>query len=103
MRLLLVDDDPDAARVLAKGLRELGYAIDVAGDGGSAIVQAGTTDYDAVLLDVMLPQTDGFAACRTIRESGSAVPILMLTAPRCGRVADRGARLRRGRLSGQAV
>jgi len=80
MRLLLVEDDPDAARVLAKGLREHGYAIDVAGDGNAAIVQAGTTDYDAVLLDVMLPNTDGFAACRTIRESGSAVPILMLTA-----------------------
>ena len=80
MRLLLVEDDPDAARVLAKGLREQGYAIDVAGDGDAAIVQAGTTDYDAVLLDVMLPHTDGFAACRTIRESGSAVPILMLTA-----------------------
>jgi two-component system copper resistance phosphate regulon response regulator CusR len=80
MRLLLVEDDPDAARVLAKGLREQGYAIDVAGDGDAAIVQASTTDYDAVLLDVMLPHTDGFAACRTIRESGSAVPILMLTA-----------------------
>ena len=80
MRLLLVEDDPDAARVLAKGLREQGYAIDVAGDGDAAIVQAGTTDYDAVLLDVMLPLTDGLAACRAIRESGSPVPILMLTA-----------------------
>jgi DNA-binding response OmpR family regulator len=80
MRLLLVEDDPDAARVLAKGLREQGYAIDVAGDGDAAIVHAGTNDYDAVVLDVMLPNTDGFAACRTIRESGSSVPILMLTA-----------------------
>jgi two-component system copper resistance phosphate regulon response regulator CusR len=80
MRLLLVEDDPDAARVLAKGLREQGYAIDVVGDGDTAIVQAGTTDYDAVLLDVMLPVTDGFAACRAIRELGSPVPILMLTA-----------------------
>jgi DNA-binding response OmpR family regulator len=80
MRLLLVEDDPDAARVLAKGLRERGYAVDVAVDGDTAIVQAGTTDYDAVLLDVLLPKTDGFAACRAIRESGGAVPILMLTA-----------------------
>jgi two-component system, OmpR family, copper resistance phosphate regulon response regulator CusR len=80
MRLLLVEDDPDAARVLAKGLRERGYAVDVAGDGDTAIVQAGTTDYDTVLLDVLLPRTDGFAACRAIRESGGAVPILMLTA-----------------------
>jgi two-component system, OmpR family, copper resistance phosphate regulon response regulator CusR len=80
MRLLLVEDDPDAARVLAKGLRERGYAVDVAGDGEIAIVQAATTDYDIVLLDVLLPKTDGFAACRAIRDSGCAVPILMLTA-----------------------
>jgi two-component system, OmpR family, copper resistance phosphate regulon response regulator CusR len=80
MRLLLVEDDPDAARVLAKGLRERGYAVDVAGDGETAIVQAGTIDYDIVLLDVLLPKTDGFAACRAIRDSGCAVPILMLTA-----------------------
>jgi two-component system, OmpR family, copper resistance phosphate regulon response regulator CusR len=80
MRLLLVEDDPDAARVVANGLRERGYAVDVAGDGDVAIVQAGTIDYDTVLLDVLLPKTDGFAACRAIRESGCAVPILMLTA-----------------------
>jgi len=80
MRLLLVEDDPDASRVLAKGLRERGYAVDLAHDGDTAIVQAGATDYDAVLLDVMLPNVDGFAACRAIREAGSAVPILMLTA-----------------------
>ena len=80
MRLLLVEDDPDAARVLAKGLRERGYAVDVAGDGEIAVVQAATTDYDIVLLDVLLPKVDGFAACRAIRDSGCAVPILMLTA-----------------------
>jgi len=80
MRLLLVEDDPDAARVLAKGLRERGYAVDVADDGEIAIVQAATTDYDIVLLDVLLPKTDGFAACRAIRDSGCVVPILMLTA-----------------------
>src|SRR5204863_4274637 len=64
----------------AKGLRERGYAVDVAGDGEIAVVQAATTDYDIVLLDVLLPKTDGFAACREIRDSGCAVPILMLTA-----------------------
>jgi len=80
MRLLLVEDDPDAARVLAKGLRERGYAVDVAGDGEIAIVQAATTDYDIVLLDVLRPKTDGFAACRAIRDSGCVLPILMLTA-----------------------
>src|SRR3954471_1838453 len=80
MRVLLVEDEPAAAQVLAKGLREQAYAVDVAADGDSAIFQAGTTDYDAVILDVMLPIRDGFAVCRSIRESGCAVPILMVTA-----------------------
>ena len=80
MRILLVEDEPAAAHVLAKGLREQTYAVDVAGDGDAAVFQVGTTDYDAVLLDVMLPGRDGFAVCRTIRESGCAVPILMVTA-----------------------
>src|SRR5476649_830109 len=80
MRVLLVEDEPNAAHVLAKGMREQAYAVDVAGDGETAIFQAGTTDYDAVILDVMLPIKDGFAVCRAIRESGCAVPILMLTA-----------------------
>src|ERR1700704_4930967 len=80
MRVLLVEDEPSAAHVLAKGLREQTYAVDVAADGETALFQVGTTDYDAVILDVMLPVKDGFPACRTIRESGSAVPILMVTA-----------------------
>ncbi len=80
MRVLLVEDEPHAALVLAKGLREQAYAVDVAGDGEAAVFQAATTDYDAVILDVMLPVKNGFAVCRAIRESGSAVPILMVTA-----------------------
>ncbi len=80
MRVLLVEDEPSAAHVLAKGLREQTYAVDVATDGETALFQVGTTDYDAVILDVMLPVKDGFTVCRTIRESGSLVPILMLTA-----------------------
>ena len=80
MRLLLVEDEPTAARVLAKGLREQAYAVDLAADGETALFQVGTTDYDAVILDVMLPLKDGFAVCRAVRESGSAVPILMVTA-----------------------
>src|SRR6266567_7354918 len=80
MRVLLVEDEPSAAHVLAKGLREQSYAVDVAADGDTAIFQAGTTDYDAVILDVMLPNKDGFAVCRTIRDTGCAVPILMVTA-----------------------
>src|SRR4029077_5944298 len=80
MRVLLVEDEPTAARMLAKGLREQAYAVDIAADGDTAIFQVGTTDYDAVILDVMLPLKDGFTVCRTIRESGSVVPILMVTA-----------------------
>jgi DNA-binding response OmpR family regulator len=80
MRILVVEDDTRMANMIAKGLREQTYAVDVAADGDTAIFQAGTTDYDAVILDVMLPNTDGFAVCRTIRASGSDVPILMLTA-----------------------
>src|SRR3954469_17153755 len=80
MRILLVEDEPGAAHMLAKGLREQSYAVDVATDGEAAIFQAGTTDYDAVVLDVMLPKQDGLTVCRTIRESGCAVPILMVTA-----------------------
>jgi len=80
MRVLLVEDEPHAAHVLAKGLREHAYAVDLAADGETAVFQAGTTDYDAVILDVMLPVKDGLAVCRTIRESGCPVPILMLTA-----------------------
>ena len=80
MRVLLVEDETQAAHVLAKGLREQAYAVDVAADGEMALFQAGTTDYDALILDVMLPRIDGLAVCRSIRESGCAVPILMLTA-----------------------
>jgi two-component system copper resistance phosphate regulon response regulator CusR len=80
MRVLLVEDEPHAAQVLAKGLREQAYAVDVAADGEAALFQAGTTDYDALILDLMLPRVGGLAVCRSIRAAGSAVPILMLTA-----------------------
>jgi two-component system copper resistance phosphate regulon response regulator CusR len=80
VRVLLVEDEPQAAVVLAKGLREQSYAVDVAADGETALFQVGTTDYDALILDVMLPRVDGLAVCRSIREAGNAVPILMVTA-----------------------
>jgi two-component system, OmpR family, copper resistance phosphate regulon response regulator CusR len=80
MRVLLVEDEPQAAQVLAKGLREQAYAVDVAADGETALFQAGTCDYDAVILDLMLPKVDGLGVCRALREAGNAVPILMLTA-----------------------
>src|SRR5438874_4419334 len=80
MRVLLVEDEPNASRILAKGLREQAYAVDVSADGEAALVQLATNDYDAVILDVMLPLKDGFAVCRSVRDAGSSVPILMLTA-----------------------
>lgn len=80
MRVLLVEDEPEAAQVLAKGLREHAYAVDVAIDGDEAAFRLATTDYDAVILDVGLPGRDGFSVAREVRAAGSAVPILMLTA-----------------------
>jgi DNA-binding response OmpR family regulator len=80
MRVLLVEDEPTAAQVLAKGLREQTYAVDVVGDGETALFQVATVDYDAVILDVMLPGKDGLSVCRAVRTSGCSVPILMLTA-----------------------
>jgi DNA-binding response OmpR family regulator len=80
VRVLLVEDEPSAAAVLAKGLREQAYAVDLAADGDEALLHVGTNDYDALILDVMLPVKDGLAVCRSIRESGSLVPILMVTA-----------------------
>ena len=80
MRLLLVEDEPQAALMLAKGLREQSYAVDVAADGEDAVYQAAISDYDAIILDVTLPLLDGLAVCRQIRQDGLHTPILMLTA-----------------------
>jgi len=80
MRILLVEDEPSAARFIAKGLREAAYAVDVAADGVTASQLCQQNDYDAVVLDVMLPGRDGLSVCRELRASGSDVPVLMLTA-----------------------
>ena len=80
MRILLVEDEPSAARFIAKGLREASYAVDLARDGLAAAQLCAENDYDAVVLDVMLPKKDGLTLCRELREGGSDVPILMLTA-----------------------
>jgi len=66
--------------MLAKGLREHAYAVDIAPDGERATYQTSINDYDLIILDVLLPIKDGFQTCREIRASGSAVPIIMLTA-----------------------
>src|SRR3954471_1323227 len=80
MRILLVEDETNAARFIAKGLREASHAVDVAADGTTAADQCQQNDYDAVILDVMLPGKDGLAVCRDLRSWGSDVPVLMLTA-----------------------
>lgn len=80
MRILLVEDEPTAALMLAKGLREQGFAVDLAGDGEEALYQQSINQYDLIVLDVMLPRKDGLEVCRAIRGEGRTVPILMLTA-----------------------
>jgi len=78
--VLLVEDDPRIARFVAQGLREQAYAVDVTADGEDALYKAAVNDYDAVILDVMIPERDGFEVCRELRAAGSSVPVLMLTA-----------------------
>jgi len=87
VRLLLVEDDAKLARAVGRGLRHEGYAVDVVGDGDAALMQAAVWDYDGIVLDVMLPNRDGFEVCRTLRERDCWAPILMLTAR--GQVGDR--------------
>ena len=87
MRVLLVEDDEKLARALARGLRHEGYAVDVSPDGDAALLQAAVWDYDAIVLDVMLPRRSGFAVCAALRERGCWAPVLMVTAR--GAVPDR--------------
>src|SRR5436309_13155396 len=67
LRILLVEDEPNAARMMAKGLREQTYAVDVAQDGEGALYHANVNDYDLIILDIMLPGKDGFEVCRELR------------------------------------
>jgi two-component system, OmpR family, copper resistance phosphate regulon response regulator CusR len=80
MRLLLVEDEIDAARMLARGLRDQAYAVDMAYDGEEAVRKLHASPYDAVILDIMLPRLDGISVCRHMRAHGLATPVLMLTA-----------------------
>ena len=80
MRILLVEDEPRMASVIAKGLREQSYAVDVAQDGDAGLYQAAINDYDVIVLDVLLPQRDGYEVCRELRKRGNTTPVLMLTA-----------------------
>ena len=80
MRLLVVEDEPEMAELLKKGLEEENHCVDLATDGREALELARTYDFDAIVLDVMLPVLDGYAVTRRLRESGRQTPLLMLTA-----------------------
>jgi two-component system, OmpR family, response regulator len=80
MRVLVVEDEIKMAGLLRRGLVEEGLAVDLAGSGEDALVRAGATQYDAIVLDVMLPGMSGFETCRRLRERGTWAPVLMLTA-----------------------
>ncbi len=80
MRVLIVEDEVDLARAVARGLQREGYAVDVAGDGASALEKASVNDYDVVLLDRDLPRVHGDEVCAELRATGNEARILMLTA-----------------------
>jgi two-component system, OmpR family, response regulator len=80
VRILIVEDEVKMAGLLRRGLLEEGHAVDLAATGGEALVRAGATEYDAIVLDVMLPGSDGFQVCRQLRQKGVWSPVLMLTA-----------------------
>src|SRR5271169_185662 len=86
MRLLVVEDEPDLLTVLLRALRKEGYAVDSAADGEEGLYKAQSTDYDAIVLDMMLPGLDGWEILSRLRKS-KATPVLILTAR--DRTADR--------------
>ena len=87
VRILVIEDDKAVARFIANGLRELGYTVDVAGDGKDGLFLATSESYDAVIVDRMLPQIDGLTVVQTLRASNKTVPVLFLSA--LGEVDDR--------------
>jgi two-component system OmpR family response regulator len=80
MRLLVVEDDPGMAALLVRSLRRAGYAVDTVATGQEALWSARENEYDAVVLDAMIPPPDGFEVCRQLRAEGRWAPVLMLTA-----------------------
>lgn len=80
MRLLIVEDEPKLAGLLRRGLQEEGHAADAAACGEDALWMARARPYDAIVLDVMLPDLDGFAVCRLLRDAEIWTPVLFLTA-----------------------
>ena len=80
MRILVIEDEVKLARFVERGLKEEGYSVDVVGDGDGGLHAAMETDYDLVVLDVMLPGLDGFQVLRSMRKAGRDMRVLMLTA-----------------------
>ncbi len=79
-RILVVDDEPAVQQALSRALTLERYEVAAAADGGEALAMLGLTPYDAVILDVSMPEVDGLEVCRRLRESGDHTPVLMLTA-----------------------
>src|SRR5882757_5429700 len=79
MKILIVEDEPDLLRSLAQGLREEGYAVDTAADGEDGLFKAESWEYDAIVLDIMLPKLDGWEMLKRLRKT-KKTPVLMLTA-----------------------
>lgn len=80
MKILVVEDDKTISNFVSKGLKEEGHVVSQAGDGRSGLDLASSGDFDFMILDIMLPKMDGIQICRTLRQNGSQLPIIMLTA-----------------------
>jgi two-component system, OmpR family, response regulator len=80
MRVLVIEDEVRMARLVKRALEEEGHAVDIAGTGPDGLFMATENPYAAIILDVMLPGFDGFELCRRLRQAGTWVPVLMLTA-----------------------
>lgn len=87
MKILVVEDDPETAAFIARGLKEHGHVVDIATDGRDGLLQASGGEYDVLIVDRMLPGLDGLGVVRTLRAAGTRTPVLFLTA--IGGVSDR--------------
>jgi two-component system OmpR family response regulator len=94
MRILIIEDDRDAAQYLAKGLRESGHSAEMAEDGRSGLLRAAVEPFDVLIVDRMLPNLDGLSLVQHLRKTGHATPVLFLSA--LGEVDDRVRGLRAG-------
>jgi two-component system, OmpR family, response regulator len=94
MRILIIEDDRDAAQYLAKGLRESGHSAEVAEDGREGLLRAAVDQFDVLIVDRMLPNLDGLSLVQHLRKTGNATPVLFLSA--LGEVDDRVKGLRAG-------